>query len=48
MGVAGILWTLHVRLACAVLTLTAGMLIIIFLGIGIVHEPEEKKEDPEQ
>ena len=45
MGVAGILWTLHVRLACAVLTLTAGMLIIIFLGIGIVHEPEEKKED---
>jgi UDP-GlcNAc:undecaprenyl-phosphate GlcNAc-1-phosphate transferase len=45
MGVAGILWTLHVRLACAVLTLTAGMLIVIFLGIGIVHEPEEKKED---
>lgn len=45
MGVAGVLWTLHVRLACAVLTLIAGMLIVIFLGIGIVHEPEEKKED---
>ena len=45
MGVAGILWTLHVRLACGVLTATAGMLIFIFLGIGIVHEPEEKQED---
>ena len=47
MGVAGILWTLHVRLACAVLTVIAGMLIFIFLGIGIVREPEEKKEDLE-
>ncbi|MCR4804057.1 MAG: undecaprenyl/decaprenyl-phosphate alpha-N-acetylglucosaminyl 1-phosphate transferase, partial [Clostridia bacterium] len=45
MGVAGVMWTIHVRLACAVLTATAGMLIFIFLGIGIVHEPEEKKED---
>ncbi len=47
MGVAGILWTLHVRLACGVLALTAGMLIFIFLGIGIVREPEEKHEDME-
>ena len=45
MGVAGILWTLHVRLACGVLAVIAGTLIFIFLGIGIVHEPEEKKED---
>ena len=45
MGVAGILWTLHVRLACAVLAVTAATLIFIFLGVGIVHEPEEKKED---
>ncbi len=45
MGVAGILWTIHARLACGVLALTAGMLIFIFLGIGMVHDHEEKQED---
>lgn len=47
MGVAGIMWTIHVRLAWFVLSATGAGLIFIFLGIGIEHDPEPGKEDME-
>ena len=47
MGVAGIMWTIRVRLACAVLTLIAATLIFIFLGIGLDYNDDgSKKKEP--
>ncbi|NMA93450.1 MAG: undecaprenyl/decaprenyl-phosphate alpha-N-acetylglucosaminyl 1-phosphate transferase [Clostridiales bacterium] len=41
MGVAGIMWTMDMRLECAVLALIAATLITIFLGIGSKPREEE-------
>jgi len=42
MGVSGILWTRNCYLEAVVLALIAVLLIIIFLGVGIVDKKEEK------
>jgi len=38
MGIAGVLWTIHRRLESFALALIAAVLIIVFLGIGIVDK----------
>lgn len=43
MGVAGILWTIRERLACAVLALIGATLVFIFLGIGVVDSSTGKR-----
>ena len=47
MGVAGVLWTIHRRLESFALAGIAGILIIVFLGIGIVDKkpPTEPSEN---
>ena len=45
MGIAGILWTIHRRLESFALALIAAVLIIVFLGIGIVNKKPENTID---
>jgi len=45
MGVSGILWTRNLYLESAALAAVAVVLIIIFLGIGIVDKKDENKTD---
>jgi len=44
MGVSGILWTRSMYIEGAILAVIAMVLIVIFLGIGIVDKPKEEKE----
>ena len=45
MGIAGILWTIHRRLESFALALIAAVLIIVFLGIGIINKKPEYTAD---
>jgi len=45
MGVSGILWTRNMYLEAGALTLIAVVLIVIFLGIGIVDKDKKDKEE---
>ena len=42
MGLAGVLWTEHLLLQAGVLTLVGACLIVVFLGIGMKHSPQEQ------